>query len=173
MVYVVKRNSFRFLLSFAFNLFCFQNQMYNGPAKGTVALTFDDGPNPVYTREILAILKKYNIKATLFMVGVNAKKYPDVVKEVYEQGHAVDSHSLTHPMLTKLNDAALRKEIATPQIIIFDIISTKPVCLRYPFGASNDRVRAAIRCRRYGTVLWVGIRLIINRPGTDKIVSWV
>src|SRR5690349_16404423 len=88
------------------------------PAPGTVALTFDDGPNPVYTRQILAILKKNNIKATFFVVGVNAQKYPDVIKEIHEQGHVIASHSLTHPMLTKISDAQLQKEVEQPVIII-------------------------------------------------------
>ena len=77
------------------------------PTKGTVALTFDDGPTEIYTPQILAILKKYNIKATFFMVGMNAKNHPDIVKQVANDGHAIDSHSLTHPLLTKLNDKQL------------------------------------------------------------------
>jgi peptidoglycan/xylan/chitin deacetylase (PgdA/CDA1 family) len=72
-------------------------------SKGTVALTFDDGPTEEYTPQILAILKKYNIKATFFMVGYNAKNHPDMVKRVLADGHAINSHSLTHPMLTKNN----------------------------------------------------------------------
>src|SRR3990167_2585805 len=80
----------------------------------TVALTFDDGPSPIYTPQVLAILKKYNIKATFFVVGVNAKKYPEIIKEIHAEGHVVASHSLTHPMLTKLSNAELQKEVALP-----------------------------------------------------------
>jgi peptidoglycan/xylan/chitin deacetylase (PgdA/CDA1 family) len=143
------------------------------PEKGTVALTFDDGPNPIYTPQILAILKKYNIKATFFMVGVNAKKYPDMVKAVYDAGMKVDSHSLTHPMLTKLSEAQLRKEINEPQVIIYNIIGEKPVCLRYPFGASNERVRAAIRADGMNPVPMGFNSFDYNRPGTEKIISWI
>ena len=114
-------------------------------AKGTVALTFDDGPTEKYTPQILAILKKYNVKATFFMVGYNAKNHPDMVKLVLADGHAVNSHSLTHPMLTKLSEAQLQKEVQEPQAIIKGITGKTPACLRYPFGASNSHVRAVIR----------------------------
>jgi peptidoglycan-N-acetylglucosamine deacetylase len=141
--------------------------------KGTVALTFDDGPHPVYTRQILAILKKYHVKATFFMVGMNAKNYPDVVKEVLADGHAINSHSLTHPLLTHLNDTQLTKEVATPQVIINDIIGKKPLCLRYPFGASNEHVRTVIREHGITPVPMGFNSFDYDRPGVDKIVSWV
>ena len=143
------------------------------PLKGTVALTFDDGPTPIYTPQILAILKKYHIKATFFMVGMNAKNNPEMVKMVYADGHAVNSHSLTHPLLTKLGDAELRKEVGMPQVIIYNIIGTKPLCLRYPFGASNEHVRQVIRSEEMMPVPMGFNSFDYERPGVDKIVSWV
>jgi peptidoglycan/xylan/chitin deacetylase (PgdA/CDA1 family) len=143
------------------------------PLKGTVALTFDDGPSPIYTPQILAVLKKYNIKATFFMVGVNAQKYPEMVKLVLADGHAINSHTLTHPMLTKLNDQQLHKEIAMPQTIIYKIIGQKPICLRYPFGMSNSHVRDAIRAEGIVPVPMGFNSFDYNRPGVQKIVSWV
>lgn len=140
---------------------------------GTVALTFDDGPSPIYTPEILAILKKYDIKATFFMVGTNAKKYPEVVKAVLADGHAINSHSLTHPMLTKLNEAELEKEVVTPSTIIYDIIRVKPVCLRYPYGASNQHVRDVIRTAGMTPVSMGFNSFDYNRPGVEKIANWV
>lgn len=145
----------------------------NTPAKGTVALTFDDGPNPIYTKQILAILKKYHIKATFFMVGVNAKKYPEVVKMVLADGHAINNHSLTHPMLTKLSEAELHKEVVMPSDIIEKIIGKRPVCLRYPFGASNSHVREVIRNAGMTPTAMGFNSFDYDRPGTDKIVSWV
>lgn len=154
------------LIAFAIN-----QDVRKNPLPGTVALTFDDGPNPVYTPQILAILKKYNIKATFFMVGENARKYPEIVKLVLADGHAIDSHTLTHPMLTKLNDTQLHKEIAEPQEIISNIIGKKPVCLRYPFGASNEHVREAIRAQGITPVAMGWNSFDYDRPGVDKIVS--
>ena len=143
------------------------------PLKNTVALTFDDGPSPIYTPQILAVLKKYHVKATFFMVGVNAQKYPEMVKLVLADGHAINSHSLTHPMLTQLNDKQLYNEVTAPQRIINKIIGQKPVCLRYPFGMSNTHVREVIRSEGIVPVPMGFNSFDYNRPGVQKIVSWV
>ncbi|MFZ2314518.1 MAG: polysaccharide deacetylase family protein [Gammaproteobacteria bacterium] len=143
------------------------------PPKGTVALTFDDGPNPTYTREVLAILKKYNVKATFFVVGANAKKYPELIKEIHEQGHVVASHSETHPMLTNISETQLQNEIIMPVTIVNNIIGIKPKCLRYPFGASNEHVRAEIRAHGMMPVPMGFNSFDYDRPGTEKISSWV
>lgn len=143
------------------------------PLKNTVALTFDDGPSPIYTPQILAILKKYDIKATFFMVGENAKKYPEIVKQVYEAGHHVNNHSMTHPMLTKLSDKTLRYEVSEPYRIIYQILKVHPTCLRYPFGASNAHVRDVIRSERMIPVAMGFNSFDYDRPGTQKIINWV
>lgn len=141
------------------------------PLQGTVALTFDDGPNPIYTPQILAILKKYNIKATFFVVGMNVQKYPDIVKLAAAEGHLIENHSLTHPMLTQLNDTELLKEIVTPQNIIYNLTGKKPLCLRYPFSASNQHIRNVILI--HGIVpIPIGFNSYdYTHPGVDKIVS--
>lgn len=143
------------------------------PIKGTVALTFDDGPNPVDTPKILEILKKYNVKATFFMVGNNVKRYPEIVKQVLAEGHAIGSHSLSHPMLTKLNDKELHKEVYTPSEYIFNVINKKPSCLRYPHGASNTHVRDVIRQAGMIPTPMGFNSFDYTNPGSDKIVSWL
>ncbi len=170
--------SLRLLCAISFFFWALQVQAAQPPInttalKGTVALTFDDGPNPVYTPQILAILKKYHVKATFFMVGMNAKKYPEVVKQVLAEGHAINSHSLTHALLTHLHDTQLNREITTPQDIINNIIGKKPLCLRYPYGASNSHVREVIR--EHGIIpVPMGFNSFdYDRPGVDTIVSWV
>jgi peptidoglycan/xylan/chitin deacetylase (PgdA/CDA1 family) len=150
-----------------------ENGIHKIAEKGTVALTFDDGPTEVYTPQILAILKKYNIKATFFMVGMNAKNHPDIVKLVLADGHAINNHSQTHPMLTKLNNQQLQIEVAEPKEIIHGITGKNTACLRYPFGASNQHVRDVIRQNGMVPVPMGFNSFDYNRPGTDKIVSWV
>ncbi len=61
-----------------------------------IALTFDDGPNPFFTRKILDLLDKYKIKANFFVLGVNAEHYPDIVKEIFDRGHLIGNHSFSH-----------------------------------------------------------------------------
>ncbi|OGT47700.1 MAG: hypothetical protein A3E83_05385 [Gammaproteobacteria bacterium RIFCSPHIGHO2_12_FULL_41_20] len=142
-------------------------------APHTVALTFDDGPSPIYTPQILAILKKYHIKATFFMVGSNAKLYPEIAQQVVAEGHAVGSHSMTHPMLTKLSDAQLYREVVEAENVITQVSGLKPLCLRYPFGASNAHVRQYIRDHGIIPVPMGFNSFDYDRPGTEKIISWL
>lgn len=155
--------------SFALDEAKVQTQALNG----TVALTFDDGPTVKYTPPILAILKKYNVKATFFMLGMNAKAHPEIVKMVLADGHAIGNHSMTHSNLTQLIDDQLNQEILAPQTIISGITGTKPVCLRYPFNASNEHVNSVIRKNNLIPVS-VGFNAYdYKRPGVEKIVNWV
>jgi peptidoglycan/xylan/chitin deacetylase (PgdA/CDA1 family) len=64
--------------------------------RAKVALTFDDGPHPVYTPQILDLLKKNNIKATFFLVGVQAKTYPEIAQRLIAEGHEIGSHTQWH-----------------------------------------------------------------------------
>lgn len=142
------------------------------PLPGTVALTFDDGPSP-YTPQVLAILKKYNIKATFFVVGTNAQKYPEYIKAIHNEGHVIGSHTQTHPMLTKISEKQLVTEISEPSQIVNNIIGIKPKCLRYPFGASNEHVRDEIRAYGMEPVPMGFNSFDYERPGTQKIIDWV
>ena len=163
-----------FLCLFSLHAFALdESTVRKAAVKGTVALTFDDGPTVKYTPQILAILKKYNIKATFFMVGMNAKAHPEIVKMVLADGHAINNHSQTHPMLTKLSDQKLLVEVAEPSNIINGIIGKKPVCLRYPYGASNSHVRDVIRQNNMVPTPMGWNSFDYDRPGVDKIVSWV
>src|SRR5687768_7615327 len=94
---------FLFLLTISHILYADNLSVRKTPLAGTIALTFDDGPSPIYTPQILAILKKYNIKATFFVVGANANLYPDMIRKIHADGHVIASHSQTHPMLTKIS----------------------------------------------------------------------
>lgn len=110
------------------------------PQAGTVTLTFDDGPSPVFTPQILAILNKYHIHAVFFMMAGLAKHYPEVVKQIIDNGNIVASHTISHPMLTKLSEAQLVKEIKGSRDIITAITGKPPVCIRPPYLATNSRV---------------------------------
>jgi peptidoglycan-N-acetylglucosamine deacetylase len=141
--------------------------------KGTVALTFDDGPTEKYTPQILAILKKYNVKATFFMVGMNAQAHPDIVKMALADGHVIANHSMTHPNLTEITDAQLNTEVSNPQTILSNLTGKKPLCLRYPFNASNEHVDDVIR-KNNMIPISVGFNAYdYKRTGVDKIVNRV
>lgn len=107
-----------------------------------VALTFDDGPHPKVTRQILDILKKYDAKATFFMLGSRVEYYPDIANEVKEAGHELGNHSWTHLDLSKASDERIQNEINNTSTIIEQATGKKVTVFRPPYGAFNDNVRA-------------------------------
>ena len=76
-----------------------------------VALTYDDGPNPPYTDQLLDVLAKHDVKATFFMIGNRIEKHPDTVNRVITEGHQIGNHSYSHPLLGFLPPFYVRREI--------------------------------------------------------------
>lgn len=112
--------------------------------KKRVALTFDDGPHPEVTKQILARLHEYNAKATFFMLGSRVQYYPGLVREVRDAGHEIGNHTWTHPVLTKLSAANVQKEFESTEQAIVKAIGQNSTVFRPPYGAINDSVRALI-----------------------------
>lgn len=112
------------------------------PTGKVVALTFDDGPNPETTRKILETLKKYNAKATFFMLGSRVSFYPEVVKEIKEDGHELGNHTWTHSDLTKATVGKITSEINNTSNAIEKASGSKPTVFRPPYGAVNKTVRS-------------------------------
>lgn len=106
-----------------------------------VALTFDDGPDPEVTTAILATLKKYDAKATFFMLGSRVEYYPEIAKNVEKAGHELGNHTWNHPDLTKASAKKVNSEIANTSSIIKDVTGKNATVFRPPYGAANDLVR--------------------------------
>ncbi len=140
---------------------------------GTVALTFDDGPSPVFTPQILDILKENNVKATFFVLGPLAKRHPDIIRRMIAEGHAVGVHSMTDPRLTRLNDAQLNYEVAGSRNIVHKIIGKAPVCFRPPYEVINNRVRRFIESQNLIVVPIAYDSFDYTRINTDKVVKGV
>lgn len=114
------------------------------PNKKRIALTFDDGPHPKVTEQILNILDKYHAKATFFMLGSRVQYYPDIVKDVLARGHEIGNHSWNHPVLTKLTQEQVMKEYNTTATEIEKAINQGATVFRPPYGATNDTINAEI-----------------------------
>lgn len=104
------------------------------PPAGTVALTFDDGPHPTYTGQILDILDAHDAKATFFVLGERVDQYPALVAEIVERGHSVQNHTYLHPFLTEVDDDRFRQEVRDTTAAIEDAGAPAPRCLRPPYG---------------------------------------
>ncbi|MGE4371495.1 MAG: polysaccharide deacetylase family protein [Xanthobacter sp.] len=106
-----------------------------------IALTFDDGPNPDTTPRLLDMLKERGVKATFFVLGTRAAKYPELLRRMVEEGHEIGNHSWSHPQLTRISTDAADKQIADTSQAIFDATGQRPVYLRPPYGAMRGTLQ--------------------------------
>ncbi|MBP2658252.1 MAG: polysaccharide deacetylase [Firmicutes bacterium] len=119
-----------------------------------VALTFDDGPEEYWTPKILDILKEKNVKATFFVIGQQAKKYPEMLRRINSEGHVIGDHTFDHVDLRKLDAQEADKEIEKCAILIHEIIGKTPSLVRPPFGFHNATVDNVIYSKNEIIILW-------------------
>lgn len=108
-----------------------------GAWKDGIALTFDDGPDPVYTSQLLDLLKKFNAKATFFVVGSNAEKYPDLIRRMHDEGHLIGIHNYVHKTNWLMGPGAVKKQIQRTNNIIHGITGANTHYYRPPWGIVN------------------------------------
>ena len=97
-----------------------------------VALTFDDGPNPPYTDQLLEVLAKHNVKATFFMIGNRIEKHPETVRRVMAEGHQIGNHSYSHPLLGFLPPSYVQQEIERTDKLLRQVGVTGEIVFRAP-----------------------------------------
>ncbi|MEH7502182.1 DUF4309 domain-containing protein [Neobacillus drentensis] len=131
-----------------------ENVYINGPDEKKVALTFDDGPDEIITPAIIEILANYHVKGNFFFIGSKVSKHPDVVKNAFNNGNLVLSHSFNHVELTKLGKEAVRLEIDQTGKAIKSVIGKEPAILRTPYGDTNAQVAEVSKQEGYSIVLW-------------------
>ncbi|TCL45941.1 polysaccharide deacetylase [Thermolongibacillus altinsuensis] len=120
-----------------------------------IALTFDDGPDPIYTPQLLDLLKKHHVKATFFVVGSKAKKYPHIIKRIDEEGHAIGLHHYHHISNWILLPFFVEWELKKTADVIEEITGKRPVLYRPPWGHFN--LFTLFTQKRYKTVMWTYI----------------
>jgi len=119
-----------------------------------IALTFDDGPAPGATPKILEVLKKEGVKATFFVVGKMAEKYPLLLKQICEEGHDVGNHTYSHPDLTKLSKEDILKELEKTRLLIKKITGEDTYLFRPPGGKYDNKVIVTTTLAGYKVILW-------------------
>ena len=141
----------------------------------TIALTFDDGPHPRYTKQILDILEKYGVKATFFFVGQNIEYYPEVARAVVDAGHEIGNHTFSHPSVKGLLPQKIDEEIQSTQEIIFEITGQKPKVFRAPGGIYDGAVLDMAEKHGLKPVLWSWRQDTKDwsKPSVDYIVNTV
>jgi peptidoglycan-N-acetylglucosamine deacetylase len=143
------------------------------PSEKRIALTFDDGPEDVYTPQILKILKQKDVKATFFLVGKQAREYPEQLKQIYREGHEIGNHTWDHPHLPELTDQQLNDNIQSTTEVIEEITGFKPELLRPPFGEIDDRQVALLNEQGYRTIMWTADTKDWSGLSAEEIVSIV
>lgn len=119
-----------------------------------IALTFDDGPHPVFTPKALDILKHYRVSATFFMVGMEMEKHPDLVNRVLREGHVIANHTYSHRRLYKLTSGELSQEVSKTERLITQFTRQSSRLLRPPWGMYSQQVCRFVRQKGYHIVLW-------------------
>jgi peptidoglycan/xylan/chitin deacetylase (PgdA/CDA1 family) len=121
-----------------------------------VALTFDDGPNPAATPQILDLLEKHNAKATFFLVGKFSRTCPELVREISARGHCIGNHTENHRNLTFLSSSAIHDELRRCQESIAKAsTNASPKWMRPPYGFRGPQLWSAVRrAGLQGVALW-------------------
>lgn len=138
-----------------------------------IALTFDDGPHQTYTSQILDLLAKYDAKATFFVIGERAEKYPDLILRLDNEGHEIANHTYTHPhSITAKN---LETELKKTNEVIHDITGTYPLLYRPVGGNYNDRIINTAVENGYKVIMWSWHQDTKDwkSPGVNNIVTTV
>lgn len=124
------------------------------PKEKKVALTFDDGPDTVYTPQIMDILKQYKIKATFFLIGNRAQLFPDVVKRMVKEGHIVGNHTMNHANIAKLNKQKTYREIKQGEDALYKLTGYRTFLFRSPYGSLSAEQVKEIGGYNYKIIAW-------------------
>ena len=123
--------------------------------KHAVALTFDDGPSPLFTPKILALLKQYQAHATFFVMGRKVEKYPGLVQAELRAGHEAGNHSFSHSYLTESSQFTREKELERTDMALDRLgCPKKGRLIRPPFSAFDDRLTTYIAHKQQHLALW-------------------
>ncbi|MHB9857200.1 polysaccharide deacetylase family protein [Streptomyces sp. YIM S03343] len=140
-----------------------------------VNITIDDGPDPTWTPQVLAVLKEYGVKATFCMVGPQAAAHPDLVKAVVAAGHRLCDHSVSHDTtMDKKSESYQKNEILDAERMIIKASGgVRPLYYRAPGGAFTPYSRKLAASRGMRPLGWNADSKDFERPGTAAIVATV
>jgi len=119
-----------------------------------VALTFDDGPDPVYTPQVLDLLKRHGAKATFFVTGRRAQEYPELVARIVAEGNQVGNHGFEHQDYSLLPPEAVLAEVTKAEAVIRAVTGKRPSVFRPPYGAFAPSMVELLQQHDYQFVLW-------------------
>jgi peptidoglycan/xylan/chitin deacetylase (PgdA/CDA1 family) len=138
-----------------------------------VALTFDDGPFPRWTKQYLQVLALHGIPATFFVTGQRAQRYPEGIQIIQTAGHEIANHSFSHQRLTCLQEKDIVRELKLANQVLEQISGKKPVLFRPPFGSFNQLVTELAWAQGLRTVTWSVDPQDWKGPGAEALAKKV
>lgn len=146
------------------------SQAVTEDVKPRIALTFDDGPHPVYTSKLLDGLKERNVKATFFVVGKNIEGREDIIKRMDEEGHLIGNHTYDHVKITGLPEEEACAQITKTSELVKEITGKNTEFVRPPFGAWDKKLECGFEMF---PVLWSIDPLDWTTKNVDAVVQKV
>ena len=120
-----------------------------------IALTFDDGPDPRFSNDVLDVLKQYNVPATFFVLGSKAVANPEIVKRMQNEGHVIGNHTYAHPNLVEEADLeTLEREVTRTEDALNEIIGYRTKLFRPPFGFLYNELVEKLGNMNYYVIAW-------------------
>jgi peptidoglycan/xylan/chitin deacetylase (PgdA/CDA1 family) len=145
-------------------------QRFNGPrTRRVVALTFDDGPNPPYTGQVLDILKRKGVKATFFLIGQQVRGNAGLVRRELSEGHIIGNHTFTHANVSGGNAG----QLTSTTNVIRSVTGYTPCVFRPPYGATSPTLAAQAFGLGMNTINWDVDPTDWKQPGADAVYSRV
>ncbi|MEU1186730.1 glycosyltransferase [Streptomyces sp. NPDC005859] len=145
----------------------------------TIALTFDDGPNPTWTPQVLEILRKYDVPGTFFLVGSMVSRYPGIVKDMVEEGNEVGIHTFTHVDLSYQSDARVDREMEQTQLALAGAAGITTTLFRAPYSSETDAIDnySWPIYEKLGEDGYTSVFVDTDsddwkKPGVSKIIEW-
>lgn len=133
-----------------------------------IAITFDDGPHPYYTQQLLDGLKERDVKATFFVTGEHAQLHPEIIKRMYEEGHLIGNHTYSHIQLKESNREEFKEQLIKTNEILSDITGKEVQYVRPPYGTWDKKFETELNMF---PVLWTVDPLDWCSKNADCIVE--
>ena len=141
------------------------------PRPGELALTFDDGPNPLWTPRLLDLLSRRGVRATFFLVGSRAQSHPALVRQILAAGHCIGNHSWSHRNLAMAPSSTIEDQLSRTNQTLAEITGAPPRFFRPPYGARRPATLAIARRLGLTPVLWNAMTSDWKNPSADRAPS--
>jgi peptidoglycan/xylan/chitin deacetylase (PgdA/CDA1 family) len=151
----------------------FGSTIIAGHNEAEIALTYDDGPNPAATPQLLEVLGRYNARATFFVIGGHARRFPELVRAVHAAGHLLGNHTMTHPWLAWQPARKISEELSGCSKLLEDLTGERVRFLRPPHGARRPAVMRIAKSLGMQTVQWNVMGFDWRPIGAEEILKHI